>query len=420
MNTNNNITSGIYCICNLEGQIIDVLFDDLNLIEKSALPIPLFNIFRSDNLSKAAVFWSDVIKKQFVFDHELFVNSNETDQSIKFSAAIIGGQVWVIASTKDEILESLLSELMLINNEQQNLIRMAEKRLSKIHRQDDIDTQIADHSTGNDTIENEDLSSTEAMFDELSHLNNELINAQRKLIKQNEHIIQLNKSLKETNQELEHFAYSISHDLKAPLRSVKQFLNLLNKRMGTELDEKSRKYVSMAATGAENMQKLIDELLEYSRIGRIEQANSNTNLTKIVDEVLSMISADINDKNALVTYDNLPIATVPTAPFRQLMLNLLSNALKFSSPQRSPEIHIGKTESNDKWTIYVSDNGIGMNQQDTGIIFNIFRRLPGSEKIDGTGMGLAICKKIVSIWKGEIWAESEPDRGSTFYFTIPK
>jgi len=234
-----------------------------------------------------------------------------------------------------------------------------------------------------------------------------------------EGLIIANKELAASNTELEQFAYVASHDLQEPLRMVSSFLNLLEKRMEGQLDDTSRQYIDFAVDGAMRMKSLIMALLEYSRVGTNKEDFAPVDLNEVVQYVINVLEENIKKNTALVTLKPLPVITANKTLITHLFLNLVNNALKYHNGNQT-EIEIGSTEDEDWYFIYVRDNGIGIDPKFFDKIFVIFQRLHNKSEYSGTGIGLAICKKIVEIHKGTIWVESEPGKGSTFYFSIPK
>jgi light-regulated signal transduction histidine kinase (bacteriophytochrome) len=292
----------------------------------------------------------------------------------------------------------MLDELMHINNEQQNLIRRAEKKLSKF-------------------TSAPSMSSLDS-FDELSGVNNELINAQRTLIKQNKEIMRLNNELKNMNKELEHFAHTISHDLKEPLRMVKSFVNLLDQKYRNQLDEKGQKYIYYAVDGAERMETLIEDLLDYSRVGRLHKEREKTDINDVLNKVVSLNSSSIRECDAKVLWPEMPVIVCQKVPVEQLFNNLLTNSLKYRRKDVKLVVEINVEEEQKYWLFSFSDNGRGIDPEYHKVIFDLFKRLDVDKA--GTGMGLAICEKIVKQHGGEIWVESVKGEGSTFYFTVRK
>lgn len=228
-------------------------------------------------------------------------------------------------------------------------------------------------------------------------------------------IIELDRS----NQELEQFAYVASHDLREPLRKIKSYADLLVKRYSGQLDQKADKYIAYITDGAVRMQALITDLLTYSRVGRGDLIKEPTNMEAVLNQTLTDLSTVIQESRAVIHADSLPTVNANPWQMGQLLQNLLGNAIKFCGEQ-PPQIHVRALLSNQSWTISVQDNGIGIEPQYAERIFVIFQRLHTREEYQGTGIGLAVCKKIVERHGGEIWFESELGRGTTFCFTLPE
>jgi two-component system CheB/CheR fusion protein len=225
--------------------------------------------------------------------------------------------------------------------------------------------------------------------------------------------------LASSNAELERFAYIASHDLQEPLRMVSSFLQLLQKKYKGQLDAKADQYIHYAVDGAERMKALIMDLLEYSRVGTGKESFSNVDTAVVVEEVGEVFREKIIAARAKVDIDPMPVIWGDKFQIMQLFQNLLSNALKYHS-ERTPEIHIRAKEEPTHWLFAVEDNGIGIDAQFFDKIFIIFQRLHNKNDYSGTGIGLAICKKIVERHGGRIWVESAPQQGSKFFFTISK
>lgn len=239
------------------------------------------------------------------------------------------------------------------------------------------------------------------------------------VIKLNEQLNKRAEELADSNAELQQFAYIASHDLQEPLRMVSSFLQLLQKKYQGKLDETADQYIHFAVDGAERMKKLIFDLLEYSRVGTNREILTDTNLNEIVSNVLMVFAEKIEKSKACVVIRKLPIVRAHKTQLSQLFQNLIGNALKYNNSP-VPKIEIGYEEKKEAWQFYIKDNGIGIDQKFFDKVFIIFQRLHNKNEFSGTGIGLAICKKIVERHGGSIWIESEPGKGSTFFFTIKK
>jgi len=237
--------------------------------------------------------------------------------------------------------------------------------------------------------------------------------------KAEENLKRYTAELKASNTELERFAYIASHDLQEPLRMVSSFLSLLEEEMDGQLDETKKEYIHFAVDGAERMKALIQALLQYSRVGTHKEDFTKTNMNEVAQYVNKVLKEEIRKTGALVKWQSLPTIMAHKTLINQLLLNLVSNALKYRS-ESTPVIEAGSKTEQDSDVFYVKDNGLGIEAKFFEKIFVIFQRLHNKSEYSGTGIGLAICKKIVEIHHGRIWVESEPGKGSTFYFSIPK
>jgi PAS domain S-box-containing protein len=225
--------------------------------------------------------------------------------------------------------------------------------------------------------------------------------------------------LARSNAELEQFAYVASHDLQEPLRMVGSFTQLLGKRYRGKLGADADDFIGYVVDGAVRMQHLINDLLSYSRVGRTGKGFAPTDCAAVIATVCANLRKTIEESGAAVTIDSLPTVLAEESQLLQLFQNLLSNALKFRKDRTAPEIHVGARRQGEDWLFWVQDNGIGIDRQYADRIFLIFQRLHNKKEFPGTGIGLAICKKVVEHHGGRIWVESEPDHGSAFYFTLP-
>lgn len=223
--------------------------------------------------------------------------------------------------------------------------------------------------------------------------------------------------LERSNRELEEFAYVASHDLQEPLRMVGSFLQLLQQRYQDKLDPEAQEYIYYAVDGAARMKRLIGDLLNYSLVNR-EWAVEQVDISETVREALRNLTASINDSGAVIIFEDMPVLRADPAQMLQLFQNLVGNAIKFRKEGMPPLINIRAGKDNEDWLFSVEDNGIGIDPQYSEKIFVIFKKLHNKVKFDGTGIGLAIAKKIVERHGGKIWFESVPGKGTTFYFTL--
>ena len=233
-----------------------------------------------------------------------------------------------------------------------------------------------------------------------------------------EELSQYAKALEARNEELEQFAYVASHDLQEPLRIVISYVQLLARQYEGQLDEDADIFIHYAIDAAMRMRNLISDLLSYSRLDKRGKSFSETDLNKVLEHVLIDLSLTIEENEAIVTHDSFPIVIADAIQMSQVLLNLISNAIKFQG-EENPRIHLSASRQNDHWLFSVQDNGIGIEPQYAERIFAIFQRLHTMEEYPGTGIGLAICKKIIERHNGQIWLESTPGQETTFFFTLP-
>lgn len=224
--------------------------------------------------------------------------------------------------------------------------------------------------------------------------------------------------LTRSNSELEQFVYVVSHDLREPLRMVASYVELLERRYKDKLDADAKDFIAYATDGAHRMQDLIDDVLAYSRVGTRGKPFQPTDCNIIFRDAKANLQMAIEDVGAVVTHDHLPTVMADGVQLVSLLQNLIGNAIKFHG-QRTPRVHVSAEPNDNEWVFSVSDNGIGIAAEDIERIFVISQRLHSRAEYPGTGIGLAICKKIVNRHGGRIWGDSEPGKGSTFYFTIP-
>lgn len=237
---------------------------------------------------------------------------------------------------------------------------------------------------------------------------------------QNERLESTLEELKRKNEDLEAFAFSASHDLQEPLRMISSFLTQLENKYADQLDEKAKKYIFFAVDGAKRMRQIILDLLEYSRVGKLNGELEWIDCNELITQVNSLNKKIISEKSVSIKTKNLPKVFAHKTPLHQVFQNLIGNAIKYVKDDKPPEIQIDGYENDQEWTFAIKDNGIGINPEYFDKIFVIFQRLHGKNEFEGSGMGLAIVKKIVENFGGRIWVESEIDNGSTFIFTIPK
>lgn len=235
----------------------------------------------------------------------------------------------------------------------------------------------------------------------------------------NEQLIERTKALERSNKELEQFAYVASHDLQEPLRSIGGFTQLLGKKYKGQIDDEADEYISFVTDGVNRMQSLIKDLLLFSRLGRLGGKLVKTDLSEVLTNTQLNLRYSIDEAGATIHAEELPTLVADKLQIGHLFQNLISNAIKFRA-ERPPHINITVENLKDAYQFGISDNGIGIEKEYQERIFLIFQRLHTKEEYQGSGIGLAICKKIVELHDGKIWLESQPKQGSTFFFTISK
>ncbi|QLD88833.1 PAS domain S-box protein [Natronomonas salina] len=226
------------------------------------------------------------------------------------------------------------------------------------------------------------------------------------------------RKLEESNERLEQFAYAASHDLQEPLRMITSYLQLIERRYTDELDEEAEEFIDFAVDGAERMREMIDALLEYSRVETRGDPFEPVDLNAVLEDVLADLQLPIDETDAEITSDDLPTVAGDASQLRQVFQNLLDNAIEYSGDEL-PQVHVAAERMGDQWLLAVEDEGIGIDPSDADRVFEVFQRLHSRDEHDGTGIGLALCRRIVERHGGEIWVESESGEGSTFYFTLP-
>lgn len=250
----------------------------------------------------------------------------------------------------------------------------------------------------------------------LSDVNESL---ERRVERRTRDLAKANQELERSNDELRQFAYIASHDLQEPLRMVTNFGQLLQRNLPSDVDEDTAEWLGFVVEGGTRMQSLVSDLLEYSEIGYQARPFEAVELKRVVELVLENLRSSVDDTNAEITHDELPTVIGDKPQLVQILQNLISNAIKFHDTAQ-PKIHISAESKDNEWILAVRDQGIGISPEYYERIFEFFRRLHDRDRFPGTGIGLAICKRVVERHGGRIWVESAPNVGSTFFFTLPR
>ncbi len=251
--------------------------------------------------------------------------------------------------------------------------------------------------------------------------NQQLITADEELRKVNHDLERRTLALEAANKELEAFSYSVSHDLRTPVRHIDGFAELLEKHGYERLDDEGRRYLKKISRSAKQMGMLIDDLLAFSRMGRAELHRTTVNLGRLVRDVMHDLQQDTDGRNIAWTIGNLPDIKGDPAMLRQVLINLIANAVKYTRPREQARIEIGcDTGAQNETVIFVRDNGVGFDMQHAGKLFGVFQRLHSAKQFEGTGIGLANAYRIIARHGGHAWGEGKVDEGATFYFSLPK
>jgi len=313
------------------------------------------------------------------------------------------GKHFYITAERMQILDLLLSTYE--NAYQQNL------ELTKLKSQL---TQLAEELEAKVEERTADLSNEidkrMQKEEEIQRLNKEL----------EQRVIKRTTQLEAANKELEAFSYSVSHDLRAPLRHMAGFTELLKKQTSLHLDEKSISYLNTIISAAKQMTDLIDDLLAFSRLGRSDMKKDTVDLSFLVKEVLNEFQPETRERDIAWKIDHLPNATGDNSLLKLVFVNLISNALKFTRNCKRAEIEIGTVSENNEMIFFIKDNGVGFDMQYSDKLFGVFQRLHRQEEFEGTGIGLANVRRIINRHGGRTWAEGKVGEGATFYFTLPR
>jgi PAS domain S-box-containing protein len=285
---------------------------------------------------------------------------------------------------------------------------MADGRIKYIHEigetfYDETGKPLRSIGTG------QDITERKLAQDKIQNLNDEL----------EKRVAKRTAQLESANKELETFSYSVSHDLRTPLRAIDGYSMILLEEYNDKLDDEGKRLLNVVRSNTERMSKLIDDILHFSRAGRASISFSDTDLESVLKDILESLEPEIKKKSIQINVGQLPRAVCDRGMIHQVFENLITNAVKFSGKKENPVIEIAGKIEGDNAIYYVKDNGAGFDMKYVSKLFGVFQRLHSDEEFEGTGIGLAIVKQIINRHGGSVWAESEPEKGATFYFSIP-
>lgn len=334
--------------------------------------------------------------------------------------------------SREEIIGRSSVDLNLVNAEFREKIQEEMQRKGSIYNLElEIQTKFRGKRTVLNTIENIEINGENrrlSIFIDITDrkkaekaLKEAHDNLELKVQERTTELNALIEELKRSNKELQQFAYVTSHDLQEPLRTIASFTQLLERRYKNKLDSDADEFIDYIVEASIRMKQMIQDLLEYSRIGTQGKGFQPVDIEELLKHALANLNNLIEKNHAEITHDNLPTVLADKGQLLKLFQNLINNAIKFKKENKNPKIHIStfKDVEKDEYVFKVTDNGIGMESQYAERIFTIFQRLHTRDEYDGTGIGLAISKRVVEHHEGHIWVESKFGKGSTFYFTIP-
>jgi len=303
--------------------------------------------------------------------------------------------------------------------EERNLINAAAERLGEMIQRWQVEEELKKHREQLEELIQERTAELDKRISEVEQLNSAMVNLLADLRVSNENLELTTRQLSDANKELESFSYSVSHDLRAPLRAIDGFSQMLVEDHGDKLDEGAQHHLDVIQNSARQMGQLIDDLLAFSRLGRKGMSMSEIDMGVLAQEVFEQLQLGETERTARLNIDTLPPANGDRAMIQEVLVNFLSNAMKFTRPGKAPVIEVTGTVDENETVYSVKDKGVGFDMKYADKLFQVFQRLHSAEEFEGTGIGLALVQRIIHRHGGRVWAEGKVNKGATFYFSLP-
>lgn len=386
--------------CNDHGEVEQALLDPLGFFENIKLPAGLNTLVATPSHDELSSFWNNVVKSGIEEGTLLKLKVYGQERDFVCSGYRLKDKILVSCTNEISSNGKSLLEIVKIKSKQHSRLRIVEKDVVKLQQE-----------TG--------VFHSDFMYNDMSALNNELIRCKRELIRINTEMLKANDELRRAKENMEVLAYSVSHDLKEPVRMVKSFMSLFYLKYASILDDAGKQYVEFAVDGASRLDDMIRDLLAFYR------ATANTtiervDLNQLLEEVQSVLRLQITERNVEMVSDRLPVMETSPVGMKHIFLNLISNAIKFVPAERRPLVSVKLIPDKDWVILSFTDNGIGIPMEFQKKIFRLFKKRDENSMEKSTGMGLAIVKRIVESLGGTIWVESEEGKGSSFVLKFPK
>lgn len=386
--------------CNDHGEVEQALLDPHGFFEQIKLPLALDNLVATCSHAELSSFWNNVLKGGIEEGALLKLKVYDQENDFVCSGYLL----------KDKVLISCTNEISTIGKSLQEIINTGSGRQVRLKL---TEKELPENRMRSSEPQGEDI------FTDVGTLNNALISNKQELIRLHAELQKSNEELRRAKENMEVLAYSVSHDLKEPVRMVKSFMSLFYLKYASILDETGKQYVEFAVDGASRLDDMIRDLLAFYR------ATANTAIEKIdlnvlLEEVRAVLRLPIAERNALIVSDILPAIDTSPVGMKHIFLNLISNAIKFVPPDRQPRVEVNVIPDIDWLILSFTDNGIGIPSEFQKKIFRLFKKRDENSLEKSSGMGLAIVKRIVESLGGTIWVESVEGQGSSFFLKFPK